>query len=457
MRLQFLGGVQTVTGSKTLFQYEKKKLLVDCGLFQGLKDLRLKNRESLPVDPRTIDALLLSHAHLDHSGYIPLLIREGFKGKIYCSAPTRDLAKLILMDSAKLQEEDAEFANRKGFSKHSPAMPLYTHKDVERALEHFQAVPPGKWTSLLGGAQFRISPSGHILGSTFIEIEVDGKRLVFTGDLGRSQPILYDAPRKIEKADYLIVESTYGDRNHFDPAVAESVRAKLARVVRETYQAGGQVIIPSFAIGRVQDLLFLLSVMKKAGTIPDIPIYLDSPMGVNATEIFTEYPDWHRLDRSEVDQLCRATQILESREESIRIMREAKPAVIIAGSGMITGGRVLHHLSARLTDERSTILLVGFQAAGTRGRLLHDGAEELKMHGRYIPVKCRVEELIGLSAHADQSETLEWLRGFREAPVKTFINHGEPQASDTLRVKIRDTLGWSCALPQLNEEFVLKE
>lgn len=455
MKLQFLGGVQTVTGSKTLFQFRKHKILIDSGLFQGLKDLRLKNRAPLPVNPRALDAVLLTHAHLDHCGYLPLLVRDGFRGKIYCSAPTRDLAKMILLDSAKLQEEDAEFANRKGFSKHSPAEALYTHEDVERALEYFQAIPPGKWTPLPGGVQFRLTPSGHILGSTFIELEAGGKRVVFSGDLGRSNPVLYDPPMRIERADYLVIESTYGDRNHFDAATAEPVRAKLARVVRETCERGGQVIIPSFAIGRVQELLYLLSVMKKERSIPDVPIYLDSPMGVNATRIFTDYPSWHHLDRQEIDQLCRATQILGSREESIRVMREASPAVIIAGSGMVTGGRVLHHLSARLGDERSTVLLVGFQAAGTRGRLLRDGAEEVKMHGRYFPVKCQIEELVGLSAHADQGETLQWLRGFREPPKQTFINHGEPQASDTLRVKIRDALGWSSAVPQMGEEFVL--
>lgn len=455
MKLQFLGGAQTVTGSKTLTQFGEHRVLVDCGLFQGLKDLRLKNRDPLPVDPHQIDAVLLTHAHLDHSGYLPLLVREGFRGKIYCSTPTRELARLILHDSAKLLEEDAEYANKRGFSKHHPAAPLYTQADVTQALEYFQPVPPGKWHPLDGGAQFRLSGSGHILGSTFVEVEAEGKHLVFSGDLGRAHPLLYEPPTRIENADYLILESTYGDRNHLESIHEEPAAAKLARIVRETHQRGGQLIIPSFAVGRVQDLLFLLSVMKKEGKIPNLPIYLDSPMGVNATQIFTDFPDWHRLDRSSVDQLCRETQVIESRVESIRVMREAAPAVIIAGSGMIEGGRVLHHLTARLPDERCTVLLVGFQAAGTRGRLLRDGAEELKIHGRYIPVKCHVEELAGLSAHADQSETLEWLHGFRKAPEKVFINHGEPQAADALRVKLGHALGWKCVVPSLNQEYSL--
>jgi len=456
IKMQFLGGVQTVTGSKTVFQAGKHKILVDCGLFQGLKDLRLKNREPLPIAPRMIDSVLLTHAHLDHCGYLPLLVREGFRGKIYSSSPTRDLAKLILLDSAKIQEEDAEYANYRKFSKHTPAEPLYTQKDVIRTLELFQPMPIGKWHTLPGSIKFRLSPSGHILGSTFIEIEAEGKVTVFSGDLGRMNPVLYDPPTRIEHADFLVVESTYGDRNHLDPAQTEPARAKLARIVRETYERGGQVIIPSFAIGRVQELLFLLSGLKREKLIPELPVYLDSPMGVNATRIFTDYPGWHRLDREEIDRLCSDTQIVETRAESVRVMRDAEPCVIIAGSGMVTGGRVLHHLAARLTDERSTVLLVGYQAAGTRGRLLRDGVGELKMHGRYIPVQCRVEELAGLSAHADQSETIEWLRGFKKAPEKTFINHGEPQGSDALRLKITDTLGWACELPHLNEEFILQ-
>lgn len=455
MRLKFLGGVQTVTGSKTVVEIGGLKLLVDCGLFQGLKELRLKNREALPVDPKTLNAIILTHAHLDHSGYLPVLVKAGYQGKIYCSAPTRELARLILLDSAKILMEDAEFANERGFSRHHPALPLYDQKDVERTLTHFQSVPTGKWRSLGPSVNFRLQPSGHILGSTFVELLAGDNRIVFSGDLGRSHPVLYEPPEKIAAADYLVIESTYGDRNHLDSSGA--ALANLGRMIRDTIARGGQVIIPSFSVGRVQEILFMLSRLRKSGELPDVPIYLDSPMGIAATRIFTEFPEWHRLERAEVDRLCEMTIAVESRTESIRIMREAAPAVIIAGSGMVTGGRVLHHLTARIEDPNSTVVLVGFQAAGTRGRLLRDGVGELKMHGRYFPVKCRIENLEGLSAHADQNELIAWLKEFRVAPKKVFINHGEPQASDVLRMKIFDTLGWECVVPRLDEAFTLGE
>ncbi len=469
MKLQFLGGVQTVTGSKTLLTSGKHKILIDCGLFQGIKELRLKNREPFPIDPRFVDSVLLTHAHLDHTGYLPLLVKSGFRGKIYCSAPTRDLAELILEDSAKIQEEDAEYANRHGYSKHHPAQPLYTLIDVKRTLSYFEAVPPNRWHDLPGHIRFKLTPSGHILGSTFIEVEAEGKRVVFSGDLGRSRPLIYPSPTLLETADFLVIESTYGDRTHHplsldlsqtptdpaNPSLDHSILEKLSQIVQKTFERGGQVIIPSFAIGRIQDLLYLFSKLKAAHRLPDIPIYLDSPMGVNATQIFTDYSKWHRLLPQEIEDLSKIPKILRTQKESIEVMREGQPAVVIAGSGMLSGGRVLHHLEARLSEERNTILLVGFQAAGTRGRLLKDGITELKMHGKYIPVRARVEELGDLSAHADQMETLEWLRGFKSAPNVTFINHGEPQASDALRVKIRDTYGWRCEVPHPFQEFDL--
>lgn len=455
MRIKFLGGVQTVTGSKTVVEYGKTRVLVDCGLFQGLKELRLKNRDRIPLDPKKLGAIVLTHAHLDHTGYLPVLVKAGYRGKIYCSAPTRELARLILLDSAKLQIEDADFANQRGYSRHHPALPLYDQKDVERTLDLFQSVPSGKWKPLGKGFDFRLLPSGHILGSTFVELRAGEERIVFSGDLGRASPVLYDPPASIARADYLVVESTYGDRNHIDSA--EAALANLGRILRDTKARGGQAIIPSFSVGRVQELLFMLSSLKRKDLLPNMPIYLDSPMGIAATRIFTDFPDWHRLERAEVDRICEMTIAVETRADSIRVMREAAPAIVIAGSGMVTGGRVLHHLSARLADPNSTVILVGFQAAGTRGRLLRDGATELKMHGRYFPVKCRIENLEGLSAHADQNETIRWLKGFKSAPKKVFINHGEPQASDVLRMKIRDEFGWECVVPQLEEEFVFEE
>ena len=449
MKIQFLGAAQTVTGSKTLVTTGKHRFLVDCGLFQGVKELRLRNWKKLQVDPREIDAVLLTHAHLDHSGYLPLLVKQGYRGTIYSSAPTRELVEVILKDSAHLQEEDAEYANQAGYSKHHPAEPLYTQKDVENTIKLFRTVDTQEWIDLPGGASFRLSPSGHILGSSFIEFESEGKKIVFSGDLGRSHPLLYPVPSVINEADYLVMESTYGDRTHH----VEDVQLQLSLAVAGTIARGGQLIIPSFAIGRVQDLLFLLSNLKAKGQLPAVPIYLDTPMGTVATEIFEAYPNWHSLTSSQVNAMWDITTVIHSRQESIAVMRAAKPAIIIAGSGMASGGRVLHHLAARLPDSKASVLLVGYQAVGTGGRLLRDGISELKIHGNYIPVRAQIQEISGLSAHADQSETLAWLRHFKIPPKITFINHGEPQASDALRVKLGDELKWKSILPVQDEEF----
>ncbi|MBS1960611.1 MAG: MBL fold metallo-hydrolase [Bdellovibrionales bacterium] len=453
MKLTFLGGAQTVTGSKTLFEYGKTRILVDCGLFQGLKELRLRNWDALPIDASAIDAVVLTHAHLDHSGYLPVLNARGFRGKIYCSAPTRELSRLILLDSAKLSEEDADFANREGYSKHRPALPIYDRKAVQEVMERFHAVPSGKWISIGPEVKIRLSPSGHILGSTFVEIEAGGKRVVFSGDVGRKHPTLYDSPVRLERADTVVVEATYGDRNHLEESA--SIDRRLIEAVRETHSRGGHVLIPAFSVGRVQEILYRLSTLKRRRELPEIPVYLDSPMGIEATRIFTEFPAWHRLEREEVDRLCKTAIAVKSRSESIRIMREDAPAIVIAGSGMLAGGRILHHLAARIGDPRSTVLLVGYQAAGTRGRLLQDGASEVKMHGRYFPVRARIATIPGLSAHGDQSDLLDFVRGFETPPKRIFLNHGEPQALDALRVKIKDTLGQDAVIPHLGERFDL--
>ncbi|MCM0606281.1 MAG: MBL fold metallo-hydrolase [Xanthomonadaceae bacterium] len=449
MKIQFLGGVQTVTGSKTLVTYGKHRLLVDCGLFQGVKSLRLNNWKRFPADPREIDSILLTHAHLDHSGYIPLLVKQGFRGSIFCSSATRDLAEIILLDSAKLQEEDADFANEKGYSKHHPANPLYSQKDVKEALKRFDTTGVNRWEKLPGGAQFRLTPSGHILGSTFIELEIEKKLLVFSGDLGRERPLLYPQAERIEKADYLVLESTYGDRTHHpsDPLT------ELSKIVFDVHSKKGKLIIPSFAVGRAQDLLFLFSLLKSRSQLPGIPIYLDTPMGIRATEIFESHPNWHTLDRTQMKAMWDVVTVVQSQKQSIDVMRSEESSIVIAGSGMISGGRVLHHLAAHLPDPKNSVLLVGYQAAGTRGRLLKDGISELKIHGRYIPVRASVLEISGLSAHADQAETLNWLRGFKAAPRQTFINHGEPQSSDALRVKMKDELGWESVIPAQEQEF----
>jgi metallo-beta-lactamase family protein len=455
IQIRFLGGAQTVTGSKFLVTASRHRYLIDCGLFQGVKALRARNREPFPVEPGSIDAVLLTHAHLDHSGHLPLLVKQGFSGRIHSTAPTRDLAGLILSDSAKIQEEDADFANRKGFSKHSPALPLYDLQDARRAMEAFEVHEPGRWNNLPGGSRFRLSPSSHILGSAFIELEVEGRRIFFSGDLGRANPLLYPRPSQLRECNYLVIESTYGDRTHLNEPDSPAVLSQLSEIVTSTVNQGGQLIIPSFAVGRTQELLLLLARLRQRIMSPTVPIYLDSPMGIEATAIFTEYSNWHGLTPVEIKEMNQITHVVRSRQESIEIMRSPLPKIVIAGSGMASGGRVLHHLASQLPNPASTVLLVGFQATGTRGRLLREGVGELKIHGRYVPVRARVQELNGLSAHADQSEILKWMRTAPIAPQMTFIVHGEPQASDALRVKMRDELGWESRIPAPMETIEL--
>lgn len=444
LSIKFLGGAGTVTGSKFLVEFNKRKILIDCGLFQGVKQLRLENWKNLPLDAREIDAVILTHAHLDHTGYLPLLVKQGFSGKIFCSAPTAELTKVILNDSAKLQEEDADFANRAGFSKHSPAKPLYRVADVERALRNFQIVSPGPWIDLFDKVKFRMQMSGHILGSVFIELKLQGKTIVFSGDLGRKNPITLYPPVTLTHADYVVTESTYGDRIHKQ----QKTLCTLADIANQTFARKGQLIIPSFAVGRTQDLLYLFSILKRRKKIPSVPIYLDSPMGIHATEILLKFPEWHKLSTAALRQLRNDAIMVKTQAESQKLLKGNDPAIIIAGSGMASGGRVLHHLEKRLPSNRNTVLLVGYQAAGTRGKLLLDGAVEVKIHGQYVPVRAKIETLFDLSAHADQIEIIQWLTNFKKAPKAIFIVHGEPQASDNLRLKIKDTFGWPCVVPQ---------
>ncbi|HRK02186.1 MAG TPA: MBL fold metallo-hydrolase [Oligoflexia bacterium] len=449
--IQFLGGVGTVTGSKFLVSLGSEKILIDCGLFQGLKELRLQNWAEFPIDPRSITAVVLTHAHLDHSGYLPLLVKKGFAGKIYCTPPTRDLSKIILEDSAEIQEEDADYANKKGYSKHDPAKPLYTIEDVRRSLRHFTVVPNSDWFKINDRIKFRFKPNGHILGSAFIELKIGTTKITFSGDMGRKNPIILNPSSSPEKTDFLIVESTYGDRLHPNLSPAR----ELKRIINETLARKGKLIIPSFAVGRAQDLLHLLSQLRAQNDIPNVPIYLDSPMGIHATDIFMAHSKWHKLKNNEVDALGRIAVMVRKQRNSIEIAEKKQSSIIIAGSGMLSGGRVLHHLEKCLPDERNTVLIVGFQAASTRGRLLKEGIPELKIHGKYIPVHARIEEISGLSAHGDQKEILDWLKQFKTAPKNTFIVHGEPQASDALRVCIQDRLGWNCTIPKPFDHFIL--
>jgi len=445
MELTFLGATGTVTGSKYLLKSGDRQILIDCGLFQGLKQLRLRNWAKLPVNPAKIDAVVLTHAHIDHSGYLPVLVKNGFSGKVYCSEGTADLCKIMLPDSAHLQEEEAEYANRRGFSKHHPALPLYTKEDAENALSLLTPIRFEQEVDLGDGLTLRLSPNGHILGSAFVRIHNKKTSVLFSGDIGRANDILMRPPVRIKQADYLLIESTYGNRLHQnnDPKV------KLAAIINKTVKRKGVVVIPVFAVGRAQELLYYIHLLKATGEIAaDTPVYLNSPMAVDATEIFNLYHDEHRLSADQCTALFSTAHVVNSIEQS-KALNEAKgPMIILSASGMASGGRVVHHLKAFATNANNTILFVGFQAAGTRGAAMLDGAESIKIHGEYIPVRAHVELISNLSAHADYAEILDWLAGFESAPKKTFIVHGEPVAADAMRRHIEEKLHWQVVVPE---------
>lgn len=445
--LSFYGGAGTVTGSKYLVRFQGKQILLDAGLFQGLKELRLRNRAKPPFDPAALDAVVLSHAHIDHSGYLPLLVKNGFKGTIHCTSGTADLLGVLLPDSAHLQEEESRWANKRGYSKHHPALPLYGLRDVEACLEQIKPSGYGEWIQTAPGIRSFFRHSGHILGSAIVELEIGlnaKTRLVFSGDLGRwNRPVLKD-PDFVPEADVLLVESTYGNRVHAPDPVAE-----FARVIREAAARGGVLIIPAFAVGRTQELLWHHAELESRGEIPSLPVYIDSPMAIDVTDIYTAHREDHDLDMRILLDKNRCP-FSSGRYKRIRTPEESKalnsvqgPAIIIAGSGMAAGGRVVHHLNERISDPRTTVLLAGFQAAGTRGRSLQDGAKTLRMYGENVSVRARIEMLDGLSAHADKNEIMKWLSGFRKPPRKTYVVHGEPLAAAELADAIRKDLGWN--------------
>ena len=451
VKLTFLGGAGTVTGSKHLLTHAGKRILIDCGLFQGLQNLRELNWTPLPVKPSSIDAVVLTHAHLDHSGYLPKLLRDGFRGNIFATDATRDVAELILKDSGYIQEKDAEYANRKGFSEHKPALPLYGLHDAERALERFSSVPFDKAVQLPGGAMLMFRHAGHILGAATADIEWSGKRIVFSGDLGRyGDPVMLD-PELVPEADYIVVESTYGNRIH-EPVDPTDL---LGSIIERTVQRGGTVVIPAFAVGRAQSLLYHLWKLRSAGRLSKIPIYLDSPMAINATDLLHAHRDDHRLAPADCDTICGIATYTRDVEGSKAITASPYPKVVISASGMATGGRVLHHLKAFAPDRKNTILFSGFQAAGTRGRAMLEDAREIKIHGQWIPVQAEVDDLPALSAHADSDELMRWLSGFRHAPAHTFIVHGEAEAAEALRVRIDKDLGWNASVPRQDQAFDL--
>ncbi len=451
MKLTFLGATGTVTGSKYLLEQEGKKILIDCGLFQGLKALRLRNWEKLPVNPATIDAVLLTHAHIDHSGYIPLLVKHGFQGKIYCSAATSDLCSILLPDSGYLQEADAERANRYGYSKHHPALPLYTQKDAEQSLKQLQVVKFGKRYSLFDELSFSLSRSGHILGASFVQVSNATTSILFSGDLGRPDDPVMKPPAKMQHADYLVLESTYGNRLHKGSNPLDEIGA----VIRDTVARGGSVVIPSFAVGRAQSMLYYIYQLKKSKAIPDIPVFLDSPMAINATNILSQHRSDHRLTDKLCEEVCHSAKYIHTPEESKSLDHDGKPVIIISASGMATGGRILHHLKFFIGDARNTILFTGYQAAATRGERIIRGETEIKIHGQMWPVLAQVKVLHNISAHADYGEILTWLGNFQDAPCKTFITHGEPEAALALKATIEAKLAWNTVVPEYLQTVML--
>jgi metallo-beta-lactamase family protein len=445
--LTFLGAARTVTGSKHLLDVEGQRILIDCGLFQGLKDLRLRNWSALPVPPETIDVVVLTHAHIDHCGWLPRLVAQGFTGPVYCTAGTADLCGLVLPDAAHLQEEDAKFANARGFSKHQPALPLYTEADAAEALSRLRPSPFGKKIALVDGFDIEFINAGHLLGSSYVKLTRSDKSspgILFGGDLGRyARPILPDPAPGVD-CDVLLVESTYGDRVHPN----DDDGSVLARIINETHARRGKVIIPAFAIGRVEELLFWLFKLEDEKRLPEMPIYVDSPMAIKGIGFYQARTD--ELDK-EIHavrrKLPRFTPV-NSGLESKALVQNDRPAIIIASSGMATGGRVVHHLFAGLPDPRNTVLFVGFQAAGTRGRQLVDGAQHVKIFGQHVPVHAKIEKIDGMSAHADAGEIIRWLRTFPRPPKMTYLVHGEIVAQDALKLRIGKELGWPVEVPQ---------
>lgn len=443
MKLSFLGAVGTVTGSRYLVEAGGRRLLVDCGLFQGYKQLRLRNWKPLPVDPATIDAVLLTHAHLDHSGYLPRLVKGGFAGPVHATEATRDLCAVLLPDSGFLQEREAEFANRMGYSRHHPALPLYTQAEAESSLERFRTVPFSRPLAI-GGVEASFHRAGHILGASHVLLKGDGTTLLFSGDIGRRGSPTMPDPATGLAADHVVVESTYGDRLHGDADPEEMLR----QVITATVARGGTVLVPAFAVGRTQTILYHLERLKRAALIPDLPIHVDSPMAIDATDIFLAHPDDHRLSADECRRINAVATYVRDAEASKALDRDDTPKVLISASGMVTGGRILHHMKRYAPDSRTTILFTGFLAGGTRGAAMLAGAGTVKIHGEQVPVRAEIRMMDMLSAHADADGLVDWLRGLARPPRSVFITHGEPESADRLRIRVREALGWDCVVPE---------
>ena len=459
--LTFLGAPGTVTGSRFLLETNGRSLLIDCGLFQGLKSDRLKNWDPFPVDPARIDRVLLTHAHIDHSGYLPRLCKEGFDGVVNCTYATADLCNIMLRDSGHLQEEDAYWANKRGFSKHKPALPLYTQEDAGASLKRFEPVCYGKDLFLEDSLRVKFRDAGHILGSAMVDIKSGrgekARRMLFSGDLGRpARPILRN-PTQIFEVDYLIVESTYGNRLH-DQKPPEQ---ELARVINQSRQRGGVLVIPSFAVGRTQELLYCIRELEEQGHIPVLPVYVDSPMAIDATAVFEKRKGDYDLAAKVLElngkQILRTGNLhfYRDKEQSKRLHENVASGIIISASGMVEGGRILHHMKHRLPYSRNTVLFIGYQAHGTRGRTIVEGKEMVKIHGEIVPVRATVESISGFSAHADYKEELAWLMGFNRPPLKTFVVHGEPEAASAMADHIQKIFGWDVVIPSFKEKFTI--
>ena len=452
MRLSFHGAAGTVTGSRYLIEDESRRILVDCGLFQGYKQLRLRNWTPPAFEPQSIDAVVLTHAHIDHSGYLPRLIQEGFRGPIYCSEPTRDLCSILLPDSGHLFEADAEYARRRGFSRHDPPLPLFTEEEGRRALGQFRPIAVGEEVSLGGRLGFQLFPVGHILGACGAAFTSAAGRLVFTGDLGRSHDLVMRPPSPRPVCDWLVVESTYGNRRH----ITSDAEAELAAAVQPVIERGGTVVIPAFAVGRTQLLLALLARLIDAGKLSGVPVVVDSPMATSVTSLYSHHKAWHKLDERECQRAFDRVTYARTPEQSKALDAEPSPKIIVSASGMATGGRVVHHLKAFAPDPRNMILLAGFQAGGTRGASLLAGEESIKIHGEWVSVRAQVQYLEMLSAHADADEIVAWCGAHPESPREAFITHGEPDAADTLRRRLQNELGWAATVPAHGDAVELR-
>ena len=451
MKLKFIGGAGTVTGSKTLIESSGIRILIDCGLFQGIKPLRELNWEPLPILAETIDFVLLTHGHLDHCGWLPRLVSHGFKGKIYCTSPTAAIAKLILLDSAKIQEEDAERANKEHTSKHEIAEPLYTVNQAEAVFPLLKIIKVNEKVSLEPEIEAVFTNAGHIIGACSITLKIEDKTLVFSGDIGQDDDVLMYSPTKPAKADYIFLESTYGNRLHTNADPKE----ELERYINNTYLKGGTVLIPSFAVERAQTVMYLLWQLKQENRIPNIPCVIDTPMGISVLDIFKNNQKWHKLPEDVFTSMCKMFTMISDYKDTIEMIYNKQPKVIIAASGMMTGGRILSYLERYVDKPESTIIIIGYQGEGTRGRKLLEGAKDIKMYGKYYTVKATVKSIDGLSAHGDQNDLLNWLSALESKPRKIFLVHGENQPVDELRIKIQENYGFDCIIPLMGQEFDL--